>query len=218
MEKLLLLTVLSVLGVIVGMVESTEEVTNFPVLAGSALVLLVMLEVKEDAFGSLVEERVISEVFLDMTVTTELLFDVVLLVETVLGTLNVSDLLVVTAVTKRVVSSAVELVTIFDNDDEEEVGVCILDDVSDDFTDLDTTVTGEVVGMAGRLEVVEAKETSDDLSVDEDDTGDFERVVSVPMTTLSLDDVTPVEETTVDGRETLEDVMTTGDDVREVVV
>ena len=84
--------------------------------------------------------------------------------------------------------------------------------------DLDTSVTGDVVGIAGRLDVVSKvksvlvflDETVSEATLDEE---------STPIFTLELDsDDTVPEVLMVDLREALDVVTTTGEDVLDVVV
>lgn len=86
--------------------------------------------------------------------------------------------------------------------------------------DLDTSVTGDVVGIAGRLDVVSKvksvlvflDETVSEATLDEE---------STPIFTLELDSDDTVPDTEVlmvDLREALDVVTTTGEDVLDVVV
>ena len=108
--------------------------------------------------------------------------------DTVLGMLTLVDESVEVMVgTSRVVSSTdVELTTVLELEPDTSEVLVLLTKVllSDGLVDLETSVTGEVVGITGKLEVV-SRVTSDDFDVffEEDSvTNVFEE--SRPMTTL----------------------------------
>ena len=146
--------------------------------------------------------------------------------DTVLGMLTlVEESVEVMVGTSRVVSSTVELTTVLELEpDTSEVLVLVTKVLlsSDGLVDLETSVTGEVVGITGKLEVV-SRVTSDDFVVffEEDSvTNVFEE--SRPISTLELDsdladDPVP-DELIVDGTDALEVVTTTGEEVLDVVV
>ena len=114
--------------------------------------------------------------------------------DTVLGMLTlVEEWVDVMVGTSRVVSSTdVELTTVLELEPDTSEVLVLLTTVllSDGLVDLETSVTGEVVGITGKLEVV-SRVTSDDFDVffEEDSvTNVFEE--SRPMTTLlELDSV-----------------------------
>lgn len=108
--------------------------------------------------------------------------------DTVLGMLTlVEESVEVMVGTSRVVSSTdVELTTVLELEPDTSEVLVLLTTVllSDGLVDLETSVTGEVVGITGKLEVV-SRVTSDDFDVffEEDSvTNVFEE--SRPMTTL----------------------------------
>ncbi len=108
--------------------------------------------------------------------------------DTVLGMLTlVEESVEVMVGTSRVVSSTdVELTTVLELEPDTSEVLVLLTKVllSDGLVDLETSVTGEVVGITGKLEVV-SRVTSDDFDVffEEDSvTNVFEE--SRPMTTL----------------------------------
>ena len=108
--------------------------------------------------------------------------------DTVLGMLTlVEEWVDVMVGTSRVVSSTdVELTTVLELEPDTSEVLVLLTKVllSDGLVDLETSVTGEVVGITGKLEVV-SRVTSDDFDVffEEDSvTNVFEE--SRPMTTL----------------------------------
>ena len=108
--------------------------------------------------------------------------------DTVLGMLTlVEEWVDVMVGTSRVVSSTdVELTTVLELEPDTSEVLVLLTTVllSDGLVDLETSVTGEVVGITGKLEVV-SRVTSDDFDVffEEDSvTNVFEE--SRPMTTL----------------------------------
>ena len=108
--------------------------------------------------------------------------------DTVLGMLTlVEESVEVMVGTSRVVSSTVvEITTVLELEPDTSEVLVLLTKVllSDGLVDLETSVTGEVVGITGKLEVV-SRVTSDDFDVffEEDSvTNVFEE--SRPMTTL----------------------------------
>ena len=110
--------------------------------------------------------------------------------DTVLGMLTlVEESVEVMVGTSRVVSSTVELTTVLELEPDTSEVLVLLTKVllSDGLVDLEISVTGEVVGITGKLEVV-SRVTSDDFVVffEEDSvTNVFEE--SRPMATLELD-------------------------------
>ena len=110
--------------------------------------------------------------------------------DTVLGMLTlVEESVEVMVGTSRVVSSTVELTIVLELEPDTSEVLVLLTKVllSDGLVDLEISVTGEVVGITGKLEVV-SRVTSDDFVVffEEDSvTNVFEE--SRPMATLELD-------------------------------
>lgn len=111
--------------------------------------------------------------------------------DTVLGMLTlVEESVEVMVGTSRVVSSTVELTTVLELEpDTSEVLVLLVKVLlSDGLVDLESSVTGEVVGITGKLEVV-SRVTSDDFVVffvEDSVTNVFEE--SRPIAKLELDD------------------------------
>ena len=110
--------------------------------------------------------------------------------DTVLGMLTlVEESVEVMVGTSRVVSSTVELTTVLELEPDTSEVLVLLTKVllSDGLVDLEISVTGEVVGITGKLEVVSRVTTDDFVVFFEEDsvTNVFEE--SRPMATLELE-------------------------------